>query len=341
MQPPNKSTLTRRSFVRRTGLLTGGVLLGAGARAATADDSNKELPRRVLGRTGFSTTSLIIGTAAVGFSKHISVRGIGDIVDTALDEGVNHIDTARHYAKAEEGVALGLGSRRKETFLATKVWADTVAVAEKSLAKSFETLKTDYVDLLYFHSLGNRDVERAMEPDGVFSWLVKQKKAGKARFIGISGHNLPGRFVPFLESGQVDVMMVLMNFVDRYTYNFEENALPVARKHNVGAIAMKVFGGPVGGFSSYGGPKAPPLVGDKYVPLAIRYGLGLPGVSAVNLGVHEPEQVRRNVHHVKNYRPLDAEEQAELARVGRQMAGEWGPHFGKVARVGCHNLPLA
>ena len=341
MQSPDKSTLTRRSFVQQTGLLTGGVLLGSAAKAATADDSNKELPRRVLGRTGFSTTSLIIGTAAVGYSRNISVQDIGDIVNTALDEGVNHIDTARHYAKAEEGVAIGLGSRRKETFLATKVWADTVDVAEKSLAKSFETLKTDYVDLLYFHSIGNRDVERAMDPDGVFTWLVKQKKAGKARFIGISGHNLPARFVPFLESGQVDVMMVLMNFVDRYTYNFEEKALPVARKHNVGAVAMKVFGGPVGGFSSYGGPKVPPLVGDKYVPLAIRYGLGLPGVSAVNLGVHDPEQVRQNVRHVKDYRPLEAQEQAELARVGRQMAEEWGPHFGKVARAGCRHLPLA
>ena len=341
MPTSEKSNLTRRSFVQRTGLLTGGMLLGSSAKAAGVEDSNKELPQRVLGRTGFSTTSLIIGTAAVGFSRHITLQGIGDIINTALDEGVNHIDTARHYAKAEEGVAIGLGSRRKEAFLATKVWADTVEVAEKSLATSFKTLKTDYVDLLYFHSVGNRDVDKAMDPDGVFTWLVKQKKAGKARFIGISGHNYPGRFVPFLESGEVDVMMVLMNFVDRYTYNFEEKALPVARKHNVGAIAMKVFGGPVGGFKSYGGPKVPPLVGEKYVEMAIRYGLGLPGVSAVNLGVHEPEQVRRNVRHVKNYRPLDAEERAELSRVGRKMAEEWGPHFGKVARVGCHDLPVA
>ena len=341
MPTSEKSTLTRRSFVQRTGLLTGGVLLGTGARASGVDDSNRELPQRVLGRTGFSTTSLIIGTAAVGYSRHITVQGIGDIISTALDEGVNHIDTARHYAKAEEGVAIGLGSRRKETFLATKVWADTVDVAEKSLATSFQTLKTDYVDLLYFHSLGNRDVEAAMKPDGVFTWLVKQKKAGKARFIGISGHNYPGRFVPFLEAGEVDVIMVLMNFVDRYTYNFEEKVLPVARKHNVGAIAMKVFGGPLGGFSSYGGPKAPPLVGEKYVPMAIRYGLGLPGVSAVNLGVHEPEQVRRNVRHAKDYRPLDAEEEAQLAKVGRRMAEEWGPHFGNVARVGRRALPMA
>jgi predicted aldo/keto reductase-like oxidoreductase len=340
MSTSEKSPLTRRSFVQRTGLATGGVLLGSGSGAHGANDSNKELPQRVLGRTGFSTTSLIIGTAAVGFSKHISVRQIGDIVNTSLDEGVNHIDTARHYGKAEEGVVLGLGSRRKETFLATKVWADTIDVAEKSLATSLATLKTDYVDLLYFHSLGNRDVEAAMKPDGVFTWLVKQKKAGKARFIGISGHNYPGRFVPFLESGEVDVMMVLMNFVDRYTYNFEEKALPVARKHNVGAIAMKVFGGPVGGFSSYSGPKVPPMVGPEHMSSAIRYGLGLPGVAAVNLGVHEAQQVSQNVKQVKNYRPLDAQERADLSRLGRKMADEWGPHFGKVARAECGNLPI-
>jgi predicted aldo/keto reductase-like oxidoreductase len=322
--------LSRRSFIHQSGLLAGGTAL---AGRAVAADTRAELPRRTLGRTNVPITALSIGTAAIGFSRKYTVQQIGDIVNTALDEGVTSIDTARHYAKAEEGVALGLGSRRDEVFLATKVWADTVETAEKSLATSLKVLKTDRVDLLYYHSLGQRDVEGAMDPDGVFSWLVKQKQAGKTRFLGISGHNLPGRFGPFIESGEVDAIMVLLNFVDRYTYNFEERVLPIARKKGVGVVAMKVFGGPRGGFASYGGGKVPPLVGGKYVDLAIRYALGLPGVASVNLGVHDSEQVRANVETVKNYRPLEPDEERLLATAGRQMAAEWGPHFGEVAEA--------
>ena len=328
MSNHNESQVSRRAFVQRTGVLAGGMLLGATGATASGATGRSELPRRVLGKTNVPISALSIGTAPMGFSKHVSVRQVADIINTALDEGVNTIDTARHYGKAEEGVGLALGRRRKDVFLTTKIWADTIEDAEKSLAKSFELLKTDYIDLLYFHSLGNRKVDVAMDPDGVFTWMVKQKKAGKAKFLGLSGHHLPKRFLPFIESDEVDVVLMLMNFADRYTYNFEETVLPVARKHNVGVIAMKVLAGPRGGFSAYGGPKSPPQIDEKYVELAIRYALGLPGVAAVNLGVHDPQQVRTNVQIVKNFRPLSAEEQARLEKVGRQLAVEWGPHFG-------------
>ncbi len=121
-----------------------------------------------------------------------------------------------------------------------------------------------------------------------------------------------------------------MNFIDRHIYDFEQKVLPVARKHKVGVLAMKVFAGPRGGFDSYEGPKVPPQVGEKYMELAIRYALGLRGVTAVNIGVHEPQQVRQNVRMVKNYRPLSREERAMLGRAGRQMAAKLGPRFGRV-----------
>ncbi|MEA3227040.1 MAG: aldo/keto reductase, partial [Planctomycetota bacterium] len=145
-------------------------------------------------------------------------------------------------------------------------------------AQTFKTLKTDYADVLYFHNLGGRDVDLARRSDGVFTWLLKQKKAGKCRFVGISGHNLPGRFQPFLETGEVDVILVTLNFADRFTYNFEERVLPLAREHNTGIVAMKVFGGPDPKTGSWGNPDAKPYVGEDNVELAIRYALSTPGV---------------------------------------------------------------
>jgi predicted aldo/keto reductase-like oxidoreductase len=275
-------------------------------------------------------TALTLGTAPCGFAKGVSPKQIGEIVNVALDEGINSIDTAPAYTKAEEGVGLGLGRRRKDVFLATKVAANTLDEAEKSLAESFRLLKTDYIDLLYYHSLGNRDIRGAMEPEGVFTWLVKQKKAGKCRFVGVSGHNLPSRFPAFLNSGQVDVLLTIVNFVDRHTYRFEDDILPIATRHNIGIVAMKVFGGSRRSTGSYGNPKSPPELDEKHLELAVRYSLSTPGVVTLNLGVHNSDQVRKNVQMLKNFQPLSPEEYQAAIQLGKQLATRWGEHFGPV-----------
>jgi len=153
----------------------------------------------------------------------------------------------------------------------------------------------------------------------------------------ISGHNLPDRFPEFLETGEVDVLLTIVNYVDRFTYTFEEKILPLAQKHDVGIVAMKVFGGPDPKTGSWHDPKAKPLVGEDHVELAIRYALSTPGVVTVNLGVHTLEQLRQNIQIVRRFQPLTDDERAKLLKRGQELAAVWGPHFGPVTeeqRVG-------
>ena len=125
------SHISRRTFVGRAGALAGGALLAGGAASAAPQvPARGELPRRVLGKTGVPLTVFTLGTAPVGFTKPASTRLIADVVNAAIDLGVNSIDTAPKYDLAEEGVGLALGKRRSEVFLATKVWADTIEEAE-------------------------------------------------------------------------------------------------------------------------------------------------------------------------------------------------------------------
>ena len=105
------------------------------------------------------------------------------------------------------------------------------------------------------------------------TYLLRQKELGKARFVGISGHSKVDSFVPVIESGQIDVVMLAMNFVDRYTYGFEYKVLPVAIKHNVGVACMKVFGGIRGGFGVAGGPNPGPQMNKPWLEQAIGYAL--------------------------------------------------------------------
>ncbi len=340
MSQPDTFNLSRRAFVRQTSLLAGGLALGneavcqVAAEPPAADKpvaDNQPWPTRVLGRTGVSVTALTLGTAPCGLSSKIPPPEIAKIVDDALELGITSIDTAPAYKQSEEGIGMALGERRKQVFLATKVMADTVEDAEKSLSKSFRLLKTDWFDLVYYHNVGEHDIEAATKPDGVFSWLVKQKQAGKFRFLGISAHNRPAKCVPLLETGEVDVLLTLVNFVNRFTYGFDHKVLPVARQHNVGIVAMKVFGGARKSEGSYENPKCPPELDVEQLGMAVRYSLGIPGVATLNLGVHNREQLRKNVQMVKRYQPLTDDDQEHLRTLGKQLAQQWGPHFGPVA----------
>jgi predicted aldo/keto reductase-like oxidoreductase len=68
----------------------------------------------------------------------------------------------------------------------------------------------------------------------------------------------------------------------------------------------------------------------EHLQQAVRYALGTPGVCTVNLGVHNVDQLQKNVELVNNYRELTAEEDRQLAQLGRQLARDWGAHFGPV-----------
>jgi predicted aldo/keto reductase-like oxidoreductase len=154
--------------------------------------------------------------------------------------------------------------------------------------------------------------------------LLKAKREGLTRFVGISGHCRPGRFVRILNEFDIDVMMNAVNFVDRHTYNFEQQVWPIAKHQNVGLVAMKVFGGPEGKAMSSKMPV-------QYIPQAVRYALSLPGAAAAVLGMSSREELHQNVGLARDYKPLTAEEQAGLDKIGTEMAKEWGARFGPIA----------
>ncbi len=335
MSHETSQPISRRAFVRSTGLLAGGLMVGS--RAASADEPKASpaattpsgpWPTRVLGKTNVPVTIMTLGTAPCGLCPKIPQKDIADVVNYAIDQGITSIDTAPAYIKSEEAIGMALGARRKEVFLATKALANTVEEAEKSFSKSLKLLKTDFVDLLYYHSIGAQDLKGTFEPDGVFTWLVKQKKAGKCRFIGISGHNRPGRFPQFLTTGEVDVLLCTINFVDRHIYNFEESVVAVAKKHNVGVVAMKVFGGARREGGAYSSPESISEMPIEHLSTAVRYALSIPGVATLNLGVRNKEQVQKNIEMVRAFKPLDETEQEKTAALGKELAAKWGPRFG-------------
>lgn len=321
--------ITRRGFIRTT-VMAGAAVAALPPLAQSAEPSIEGLPTRVLGRTKARVTILGLGTAPIGEAM-VDRAEAEKIFGEVMDRGVNYIDTARIYGHAEEVLANLVPSRRDKLFLVTKVWVETAAEAEKSLTESLRRLKVDHVDLVHIHHVGGKDVDRLTSRDGVLEYLVKQREAGKLRFIGISGHARPPRFVRMVETGQIDVVMAVMNYADRNIYDFETKVLPECRKRNIGVAAMKVYAGIKGGFPNHRkgwvGCNTPP----ERLPKALAYALDLEGVSTAVVGPFTLEQALRNIEIARQYRPLSPAEREEVLAWGRELAPNLGPRYGPVA----------
>lgn len=322
-----KTSTSRRSFIKEFAVITSAF---AAARLFAGEASQRDIPTRILGRTNAKVTILGLGTAPIGEAM-VEPKEAERIFGEVLDRGVNYVDTARIYGHAEEILGRLVPQRRDKLFLVTKVWTETAAQAEKSLNESLQRLKVDYVDLVHIHHIGGKNLDRVTADDGVLPFLLKQKQAGKLRFIGVSGHARPSNFLKILETGKIDVVMAVMNYADRNIYDFEGKLIPECIKQNVGVVAMKVYAGIKGGFPNHKkgwvGCATPP----ERLQQAMYYALDLKGVAVANVGPFTLEQALQNIEFARKYRPLTDEERKDLLEFGKQLAEKLGPRYGPVA----------
>ncbi|MGQ0562926.1 MAG: aldo/keto reductase [Gemmatimonadota bacterium] len=310
----------RREFFSR--LFSGGAKL---ADTTVPSLSSLTFPKRQLGRTGEWVPIIGLGTAAMG-------RGLGDdvaayLLNKAVDLGVNYIDTAPAiggYGRAQLQIGRALSARRNEIFLASKVFKPDGEAARRLLESNLKELRTDHLDILYVHSLGHdrMDPDIVFSKHGVFEAVMKAKQEGLARYIGVTGHNRPDRFLRALADYDLDVLMTAVNFADVHTYDFEGGIWPFARRRQMGLVAMKVYGG------IKGNGHTPALMDDKYHDMALRYALSLEGCASAVIGMVNVDELDENVQRARAFVPLTEAERTDLLHQGAELAAEWGEHLG-------------
>jgi uncharacterized protein len=320
------SSVTRRVFLKEVAMTVGGAAVLADAVEADAA-TPATLPRRVLGRTKERMPIVSFGLAPLG-SDDTSFEAAEKIVMGAMDRGVTYLDVAPVYGNAEAKLKAVLKTRRDDAFLVTKVnnSAPDADGVQKQLEESLKRMGTDRVDAVHIHNLGDFDMEKLLKSDGPLAGLQAAKKRGLCRFIGVSGHMRPHRFATLLNTGEIDLMMVALNFADRYNYDFEGLALPAAKKHGTAVVAMKVLGGAKDW--KYDGRTAATLA--EYHEKAIRYSLSLPDVSTAVIGFSNLREVDAALKVARALKPLSASERSELLSEGKRLAEARGLYYGPV-----------
>jgi len=314
---------TRRKFIERMAHVAGAITVGT----TVGYSGTSALPQRTLGRTGVKISIIGLGLGPLGIANY-SPAEVENVVTAALDlwGGVVYLDVQPDYGDAEQNLAPLLLRRRQDIFIATKTWEQSESAVMASVQESLRRLKVSYVDAILLNNIGMFDFERLFRSDGALAGLKKAQKEGLVRYIGISGHMGTSTFAQALESSEFDIVMPVINFVDRHTYNFEENVLPIAVKHNVGIVAMKVLGGAVSWDYSTRSQRAL-LTGNDYQP-AIHYALDVTGVSTAVIGCKTVKEVQSAMETARSYRPINGKRYTALMERGRELAAQWGEHFG-------------
>lgn len=264
------------------------------------------MERRTLGRTGLDVSILGFGGAEIGY-EGAALADVERLLGSALDAGLNTIDTAECYSSSEELIGQAVSKRRGDFHLFTKCghaagfdlpdWDPKLL--EQSIDRSLQRLQVEHVDLVQLHSCG----EDLLRQGDVIAVLQKARDAGKTRFIGYSGDNEAAVYA--IECGAFDTLQTSVNIADQLCIT---QTLPRAKEANMGVIAKR----PIANAVWKSGDEKPDngyvhtywerlqklgydfLQGDKAAETALRFTLSQPGVCTAIVGTTKPERWQQN-----------------------------------------------
>lgn len=184
------------------------------------------IERIPFGRTGHASSRALFGAAALGRMRQDKAD---TVLETLLEFGVNHIDTAAGYGDSELRIAPWMKTHRKGFFLATKTRERDAQGARKSLERSLARLGVERIDLIQLHNLVEVEQQKqALGPGGAIEALVDARDAGLVRYIGVTGHGTfaPRRHLESLRQFPFDSVLAPCNFAmlaqPDYAGDFEE-----------------------------------------------------------------------------------------------------------------------
>jgi aryl-alcohol dehydrogenase-like predicted oxidoreductase len=280
------------------------------------------MEQRPLGDSGLSVSR--VGLGCNNFGMRLDEPGSRLVVDAALEAGINFFDTAHSYGggKSEEFLGRLLEGRREQVVLATKFGAKSEdsggerrgspAYMRRSLEESLRRLRTDVIDLFYYHF---PDGETPLaETLGAMQELVAE---GSVRAIGCSNFDI-GMLREAESLGHVHAVQEEYSLLQRAA---EAEILPFAREQSIGFVPyFPLASGLLTGKYERDVPPPPgtrladwgrPVADDPWdriealdafaqsrghtlLDLAIGALASQPGVASVIAGATKPEQVQAN-----------------------------------------------
>lgn len=263
---------------------------------------------RQFGQTDMHVSVLGFGGSEIGY-EGASQNAVEQLLNSALDAGLNVIDTAECYENSEELIGSAVSQRRADYYLFTKCghprgigsedWSSDSIV--ESIARSLRRLRTDCVDLVQLHSCS----EAVLRKGEAIAALQTARERGYTRYVGYSGDSVAAKYA--VECGAFDSLQTSINIADQEAI---ELTIPLAQTRRMGVIAKRPLANAA--WRSGRKPIDPyqhtywdrlrkldyPFISNSNLEAsiahALRFTLSVPGVHVAIVGTTKPERWQQN-----------------------------------------------
>jgi aryl-alcohol dehydrogenase-like predicted oxidoreductase len=288
-----------------------------------------------LGKTDLAVSRLGFGGAELGFVPNIKQADVDVLLNSALDSGLNLIDTAAGYLESEKMIGEAVGHRRKEFYLISKCGAldgfTRSDWSKKGILEAIETslrdLKTDYLDIAQLHSCSAEILKQSDCIEG----LERAKEKGYTRYIGYSGDNEDAKFA--IETGIFDTLQTSVSVADQSSI---DGNIKLAHSKGLGIIAKRPIANAVWRNAekpadAYHHPYWDRIQQLKFdflnksleesISTALRFTLSIDGISTAIVGTTKPKRWQENAEYVAEGN-LSGEEFEAIRNRWREVADD-------------------
>jgi len=270
------------------------------------------MEKRKFGKTELEVSVLGFGGAEIGFNPHQTQVEVNLLLNSALDSGLNFVDTAAGYLKSERMIGEAIGKRRKEFYLVTKCGSSEGFAREdwskkgilETIEQSLRNLKTDYLDIAQLHSCTTEILRQGEAIEG----LQRAVEKGYTRYIGYSGDNEHAKYA--IEMDVFDSLQISVNIADQSA--IDEN-IPLAVEKGLGIIAKRPIANavwrnkekPTDSYVQEYWERIQKLKFDflnksieESTATALRFTMTIPGVDTMIVGTTQPRRWQENAIYV-------------------------------------------
>ena len=293
------------------------------------------MEKRKFGKTDMEFSVLGFGGAEIGYNAQQTQADVDELLNSALDAGLNVIDTAAAYKNSEKLIGEAVSKRRNDFYLLTKCGAlDAFTRFDwtkkgilETIVNSLRNLKTDHLDIAQLHSCDTEILRRGEAIEG----LQRAVEKGYTRYIGYSGDNEDAKYA--LALGVFDSFQTSVSIADQSPI---DGNIPLAAEKGLGVIAKRPIANAVWRHSSKPSESYHHEYWDRIQKLkfdflnksleeatatALRFTMTIPGVDTMIVGTTRPKRWQENARYVAEGN-LSAEEFEAIRDRWREVADE-------------------